>query len=471
MTMQKTVLLGSVLLASVSAGRAEVRLPGLFSDNMVLQADMETPMWGWADPCEKVTVTVNEKTHHATANDKGAWRVRLEPMAAGTAPKVTVRASNTITIKNAVVGEVWLCAGQSQMEQGIRSIKNKDKEIALADDPQLRLFVVPREQADTPRAMVGGQWVVCTPKMITELGWRGFSAVGYFFGQQLRRELKTPVGMIQSAIGGTPIEVWMDWTVLESTPAARAILSEWKKKTVSYRPERAKARYEQRLAQWRGKAEQARTEGKATPAKPGPPKPPTQEGWYPACRYNAMISPIMSYGLRGVLWYQGYSSRYRAEEYKTLFPLLIRSWRKTWGQGDFPFYFVQHANFATRDKSADRKLLAAIREAQAAGLSEPNTGMVVTIDLGDSRYLHYSDKRPVARRLANLALAQTYRRPGIAFLSPMFRGAETDGKRMLVPVQPCGRGTEDARRRVDPRLRGCRTGWALRGRASGVHRR
>jgi sialate O-acetylesterase len=415
-----------------SPAGADVRLPGLFSDNMVLQAGMPAPVWGWADPGEQVTVSVNDQTLQATADEKGAWRVRLEPVPAGTPLNITIQAGNTITIRNATAGEVWLCSGQSQIEQGMRSIKDKDREVAQANDPGLRLFVVPRIQADAPQAEVLGQWLVCTPKAVSESGWRGFSAIGYFFGRDLRQRLNVPVGVIQAAIGGTPIEVWMDGQVLQSAPAAGGILEEWKKKVHSYDPQQAQQRYEQEMGRWKQKAEQARAEGKALPAEPKAPVPPTREPWYPASRYNAMIAPLAPYGLRGVLWYQGYSSRYRSEEYKTLFPLLIQSWRRLWGQGDFAFYYVQHANFATRDKDAGRNLLAAIREAQASGLREPNTGMVVSLDLGESKYLHYSNKRPVARRLADMALAKTYGRQEIICQSPIFREARVEGKRMLI---------------------------------------
>ena len=430
-------LRGLLALAAItlnSTGHAELRLPGLFSDHMVLQADVPAPLWGWADPGEEITVTVNDQTYRVTADDKGAWRAQLRPVVAGTALKIAVQGASgkTITINDAVAGEVWICSGQSQIELGMRSIKDKDREIARASDPALRLFVVPRIQAETPQTELGGEWVVCSPQSVAELGWRGFSAIGYYFGRDLRQELKVPVGMIQSAIGGTPIEVWMDWDVLESTPAAAPILQEWRIRVKQYNPDRATQRYEQELANWKTKAEQATTEGKAPPPEPKPPVSPTREAWYPACRYNAMIAPVAPYALRGGLWYQGYSSRFRAEAYKTLFPLLIRSWRERWGQGDFPFYFVQHANFATRDKDADRHLLAAIREAQTEGLKEPNTGMVVTIDVGDSRYLHYSDKRPVARRLSDMALARTYGREDIVCQSPMFREANADGGRILV---------------------------------------
>lgn len=422
----------AALCAWISPAVADVRLPGLFSDNMVLQADIPVPIWGWAEPGEQVTVKVNDQVHQTSADGSGAWRVKLQPIAAGTPLDVTISGRNTITIQNAVAGEVWLCAGQSQIEQGMRSIKDKDTHIAQADDPGLRLFVVPRTQAQTPQADIDGQWLVCTPQNVSEVGWRGFSAIGYFFGRDLRRELDVPVGMIQSAIGGTPIEVWMSWDVLESAPAADSILQEWKRKTAGYNHERAMQRYQQQRARWEHDARQAQAEGRKPPEEPKPPVPPTQESWYPASRYNAMIAPLAPYGMRGVLWYQGYSSRFRAEAYKTLFPLLIRSWRQLWDQGDFAFYFVQHANFATRGKDADRQLLAAIREAQTYGLKEPNTGMVVTIDLGHSQYLHYADKRPVATRLSNLAMSQTYGRSGIQAHSPILREATTDGSRLLV---------------------------------------
>lgn len=423
----------ALLVSSVSISVfADVRLPGVFSDNMVLQADIAAPMWGWAEPGEQVTVTVNDQVFNATADDQGAWRLQLLPMPAGTPLQITVQAGNTITIQNAVVGEVWLCSGQSQIEQGVNAIQDKGRIIAQADDPGLRLFVVPRIQAETPQTQLDGQWVVCTPQNIAEIGWRGFSAIGYFFGRQLRQELKVPVGMIQSAIGGTPIEVWMSWEVLESTPAAEQMAREWQSRIKRYDPQQAQQRYEQKLAEWKQNVAQAEAGGEKPSEEPKPPISPAEEAWCPASRYNSMIAPLAPYAMRGVLWYQGYSSRYRAAEYQTLFPLMIRSWRTLWGREDMPFYFVQHANYAIRGKDAERKLLADIREAQAQGLTEPHTGMVVTLDLGHSQYLHFPYKEPVARRLLNLALAKTYGRAGLASESPMLRDATVQGGKMRV---------------------------------------
>lgn len=435
-----------LLLIAVTNSHAAVRLPALISDNMILQADVAAPVYGWADAGEKVTVTIHSQTVSTTTDSNGRWRVDLAPMKPGGPYELLVSGTNSITVKNVVVGEIWLCSGQSQMEQSMRFAPNRGVDIPAANDELFRIFLVDYAKANTIQDDVPGHWAQVTPHSIMQGGWHGFSMIGYYFGQELRRKLNVPVGMIEATKGGTPIEVWMDWDLLQSMPEARGFLDMWATKMKQYNPRRNEERYQAALTAWRKKLQEAETAGTKPPVKPNPPTPPNMMDWYPSTRYNAMVAPLAPYAFRGVLWYQGYSSRYIPDQYRALFPAMIRSWRQRFGHGDLPFYFVQHANFATRGaKPGDRPRLAEIRDSQLTGLGEPNTAVIVTLDLGDSGGLHYHNKQPVAHRLAMAALGLTYHRLDGTFLSPVYRDMKVtvdgDGqKRVLLTFDHVGDG-------------------------------
>lgn len=417
-----------------SAVLAEVRLPALFTDHMVLQREKPIPIWGFAQSGESVTVTLNKQSQTVTADANGKWCVTLNAMPAGGPFEMTAAGNNTIHVTDILIGEVWLCSGQSNMEQGIRFTLGKNwGQLKKMNHPRMRLFLVNKTVANTPQDDVDAQWKPCTGKTIMQGGWGGFSAVGYHFGKRLLNELDVPIGLIQSSVGGTPIEVWMADSELQAEPAAKKLMKKWAAKVRQYKPHIAKARYEKALLKWEGKAQNAKKQGKKVPSKPKSPTPPNLTGWYPSTRYNTMIAPLIPYAMRGVIWYQGYANRFSTDTYRSLFPRLIKSWRTSWDEPDLPFYFVQHASFNFRNVNEDKKnLLANLRDAQASALDLPHTSMVVTLDVSDPRYIHYGNKKPVGHRLANLALAQLYGKSDIQPQSPQYDHMTVQADRVII---------------------------------------
>tara|TARA_Y100001954_G_C15796033_1_gene597658 strand:- start:334 stop:1866 length:1533 start_codon:yes stop_codon:yes gene_type:complete len=430
----------SILGLMVSTGYAEVRMPAVFSDHMVLQRDQPIAVWGFADPSESVTVTLNKQTQTTTANRDGKWRVTFTAMKAGGPFEMTVKAQNTLNISDILIGEVWLCSGQSNMEQGIRFTLGKNwKQLKEMNHPRMRLLLIPNTLSNTPQDDVKAQWKLCSEKTILQDGWGGFSAVGYHFGKVLLDELDVPVGLIQSSVGGTPIEVWMSDADVKAVPEAKPILDKWATKVRQYKPQYAQKRYEKALAQWQVKAKASEKQGKKTPPKPQTPTPPNLQSWYPSTRYNTMIWPIIPYCMRGILWYQGYANRHNTVAYQSMFHRLIHSWRQSWGKPDLPFYFVQHSPLKTK-KQSDTDLLANLREAQASALDLPNTAMVVTLDVADPRWIHYGNKKPVGQRLANIALKQTYGKTNLQPYSPLYDHLSTQNDQTVIHFKHADHG-------------------------------
>ena len=393
------VILSLMLTLSLGAG-ADVKLPALISDNMVLQRGAETPIWGTADPAERVTVTMGDQRAVAVADENGKWMLRLKQWDAGGPYEITIAGKNSITLKNVMVGEVWICSGQSNMQWPLSHALNAEQEIADSDYPDIRLFSVKRTVADEPQTDVVGKWQECSPKTSGS-----FSAVGYFFGRELYREMGVPIGLIHSSWGGTPAESWTSHPTLESDPALKPILDRWAKRMEEY--PQAKKEYDEKLAQWQKDAQKAKEAGKAAPKKPWPPVGPNHP-YKPSGLYNAMIAPLIPYAIEGAIWYQGESNAGRAYEYRKLFPAMIYDWRKAWGQGDFPFLFVQLANFTSIHALPAESAWAELREAQLMALMQPRTGMAVTIDIGETHSIHPKNKQEVGRRLALAAEAIAY---------------------------------------------------------------
>ncbi len=406
---------------------AEVKLPALFSDHMLLQQEMPARIWGTADPGEMVTVAIGSEQHQAKARPDGKWHVDLNPMRPGPAFEIVISGTNKIVIKDVLAGEVWIGSGQSNMEFGMAHVANAEQEIAKADFPQIRLFTVKRAVADMPKDDVQGEWQVCTPENI-----KNFSAVMYFFGKELHATRHAPLGLIHSSWGGTPAESWTEFSAMESDPALQNILLEWRA-TLAARPERMQA-YESRLAQWNELADKAKAEGKQAPNKPAPPPGPGHQNT-PAGLYNAMIAPLTPYAIRGVIWYQGESNANpgHAYQYRRLFAAMIESWRNAWAQGSFPFYFVQLANFRANPS------WPVLRESQTATLELRNTGMAVAIDVGNPTDIHPTNKQDVGHRLALAARALTYGEK-IVYSGPMFRRMTSDGAKARLWFDSTGAG-------------------------------
>ena len=577
--MQQTfsrLILPLILLSVSIVAQAEVRLPAIISDNLVLQQQTKVRIWGKANPGERVTVTFQQKSATAVADKQGHWETWLGPFKAGGPFELTVKGDNLLTVKNVLVGEVWLCSGQSNMEWPLINTIGGAETVAQAKYPEIRLFTVEKNTSAAPLTDVQGHWVVTTPDDAAH-----FSAVGYFFGRELYQQLKVPVGLIHSSWGGTPAEAWTSHDALLSSPELKPILDRYQS-SLNALPQ-AKEAYARALAEWeeknlyidsgnKGEAlgyadpafaasdwskmdlpQQIETAGllidgavwfrkvldvpaswagkdlilnlppiddqdvtyfngtkvgsigRETPNSYMVPRKYTVPGslvrpgrnviavrvfdsageggfsrggamslgpagaaesevmslrgvwdykvelalepkhpdWgtrpeavgvsnqnNPSVLYNAMIEPIVPFVIRGVIWYQGESNAGRAYQYRTLFPTMIRDWRKAWGS-EFPFYFVQLPNWHANKAQPDESDWAELREAQMMTLREPQTGMAVTIDIGDAIELHPRNKLDVGRRLAAWALAGTYGQKDIPS-GPLFDRSTIEGDKVRI---------------------------------------
>lgn len=416
--MRRFLAVLSFAVALSVCAHAAITMPSIFGDHMVLQQKQSIPVWGKADPNATVTVVLSAAdgataaaNAETTAGADGSWRVDLPKVKAGsTVYTLQVTAGSDITtFDDVLIGEVWLLGGQSNMEWPVDRSANPEHEIANANYPEIRLFMADHVQSVEVKDDVPGTWQVCSPETIPS-----FSAVGYFFGRMIHQELGVPVGLIKSAWGGTPAESWTTWETLTSTPEFKPLLDRWET-TLNEFPQK-QAEYEAAVKEWEaaGKPEDKR------PRAPIGPDHPHR----PATLYNGMIAPIKPYGIRGAIWYQGESNVGRAEEYALLFPKMIEDWRRVWGQGDFPFYFVQLANFLERkpDPTPDSGW-AALREAQLAALELPNTGVALAIDIGEADDIHPKNKQDVGKRLALNALNQDYGKK-VLYKGPAFKSAK-----------------------------------------------
>ena len=567
------LILALAVFSVANAARAEVRLPAIIGDNMVLQQGVKVRIWGNAKPGERVIVTLKDKSASAVADAQGRWQVWLEPLKAGGPLELTVKVDNVVNVKNVLVGEVWLCSGQSNMEWPLVNTVGGVETVAQANYPEIRLFTVTKNTSPTPLADVEGHWVVTTPDDAAH-----FSAVGYFFGRELYQHLKVPIGLIHSSWGGTPAEAWTRHDALVSSPDLKPIIDKYES-SLNALPQ-AKEAYARALAEWEEKnlyidaGNKGEALGYADPAtstadwsKMDLPKqfetagllidgavwfrrdvdlptslagkdlvlnlPPIDdqdvtyfngtkvgsigretpnsymvprkyivpgalvragrnviavrvfdsagEGGFsrggafsigpndsepialrgvwdykieqalepkhpdwgsrpeavgvsnqnnPSVLYNAMIAPLVPFAIRGVIWYQGESNAGRAYQYRTLFPTMIRDWRSAWGN-DFPFYFVQLANWHANKAEPDESDWAELREAQMMTLREPQTGMAVTIDIGDENDIHPRNKLDVGRRLAAWALADTYKQKVIPS-GPLFDRYTVNGNEVRI---------------------------------------
>jgi sialate O-acetylesterase len=388
-----------LLMLSSLHGADSLKLPALFSDNMVLQQKQEIPVWGWAKPGQSVTVKLEGQSKTATTGKDGCWKVQLKPLKAGGPLKMTIVADKTIKLKNILVGEVWICSGQSNMERSVQSSANSAKEIAAAKYPRIRLFRIPRSPSKTSGTDCKATWVECSPSTVGS-----FSAVGYYFGRTLNKKLKVPVGLIQSAYGNTTAEAWTSNSALKNDSDLKHF-----------------AKIFRFMA---------------------PVKPQAQLFKLPTALYKGMIAPLIPYAIRGVIWYQGESNDYRAYQYRKLFSVLIKDWRNRWKQGDFPFLFVQLANFGKPPSQPGPSTWAELREAQDMALALPKTGMAVTVDIGDAKNIHPKNKQDVGLRLALWALATTYGKKNMVYSGPLYDSCVVKGNKIQLNFKHFGKGLE-----------------------------
>ncbi len=422
MTCHKFFSLGCAILFGASLAQADVRLHNLFTDNMVLQRDAAVPVWGWADDGEQVTVEF--RGQKVTTKAKGGqWMVRLKRLQAGGPDELKVTGKNAITLQNVLVGEVWIASGQSNMEMALRSCANPDGDIAAAANPMLRLYTVPKLKANAPTNNVNAAWQECNPTTVPS-----FSAVGYYFGRDLQKALKVPVGIIHTSWGGSPAEVWMSEKVLASNP-------DYKREILDAYPA-ALEKYKESLARF--EKEQAAAKAADKPFNKRRPSP----GWKPTELYNGMIAPLIPYAINGAIWYQGESNAGRAWQYRTLFPDMIKNWRRDWGQGNFTFLLVQLAPFmAIKDQPADSGW-AELREAQLLSTQVlPKVGMAVITDVGDEKDIHPKQKEPVGARLALAGRAIAYGEK-IEFAGPLYKSMKVKDGKAILSFDHVGSGLE-----------------------------
>ena len=406
-------LLASIVLmaACVPAAVAEVSLPHLLSDHMVVQRDRPVHIWGRATAGEQVTVSFRGAQAKAATDELGNWSVTLPPGAAGGPFTMQVAGSNTITLHDVMAGDVWIASGQSNMEFMMSQLADADKAIAAVQDPDLRVVRIDKVPSAYPRYDAGmTAWSGATPESIRE-----FSAVAYYFAREIRSKEHVPVGVIESNIGGTVAESWTSMQALSSDAGLMPVFAARANMIDSEEHNRQLQVVEQKAIA------EAKVAGKPLPQYPWHPPLGT---WAPGELYNSMIAPLTPFAIRGVIWYQGESNSAldRAPIYNRLFPALIQDWRNHWRQGDFPFLYVQIANF----KSTPLEDWATIREAQRQTLSLRNTAMAVTIDIGNPDNVHPVDKVDVGQRLALAARSVAYGEH-LEYSGPLFREADAEG--------------------------------------------
>jgi len=454
-----------LFFAPVSLANAEVKLNPLFSDHMVLQREIAAPVWGTTAPGEKITVEFAGQKIEATAGADGQWMAELAPLAASTESRdLVVTGANSVTVKDVVVGDVFLASGQSNMDSPLRS-GSAAEALPATNDSLLRFFTVTKSVAAEPQAEAQGRWLPTTPENAKD-----FSAVAYFVAKALRETQNIPVGIIRSAWGGTPIKTWMSLESIRQEPAVAAVVEEWENAHQKYvavqkTPEVMDAYYKD-MKDWETSVEpsfkaakKAHSEAVAaakaagqppppapTPSRPEPPMPnpiampsASKRPSVPSITYNAMIAPLAPYALKGILWYQGEADGSRGQEYRELFPRLIQGWRAIFRRERLPFLFVQIPAYGTDQSVVAQKGMPFLRAAQASALSLPATGMAVTLDIGEAKDAHPDNKVHVGQRLA-LAARRVVYGEDILSSGPLYRSHEIKDGAVYVAFDHTGGG-------------------------------
>ena len=390
------LLTASLIVSTASVTNAEVRLPSIIGSNMVLQRDRDVPIWGWDDPGATVTVSIAGQTQSATADGKGRWLVHLDKSPAGGPHTMTIEGTSKLALEGVLFGEVWLCSGQSNMEWAVNNSNNPEEERAAGNYPNIRHIKIPHRPADSPQDNVPSNgWQPTTPQTVG-----GFTAVGYFFGRHLHKELDVPIGLIGSNWGGTRIEPWTPPEGFQHIPALKNIADNLDK----FPSKNAKGAINHQTS---------------------------------LALYNGMIHPLLPYSIRGAIWYQGESNNGEGMLYHEKMKALIHGWRTVWNNPELPFYFVQLAPYRY---GGDPERLAGIWEAQAATLSVPHTGMAVTVDIGNVKDIHPRNKQDVGKRLALWALAKTYGKSDTVYSGPLYRSMKVEGDAIRLSFNHVGSG-------------------------------
>lgn len=374
---------------------AQVHLPSFISNNMVLQQKFEAPIWGWAKPGTHISITPSwgNTKYQTSADTDGEWFVKISTPSAGGPYSIII---NEDTLTNVMIGEVWLCSGQSNMQLAMYQTENAEEEIHKANYPHIRLFYAARDNARSPNKDVYGQWDECTPKVDST-----FSAVAYYFGRELYNELHVPIGLLHFSWGGSTVQAWTNPEVLKTTPEGKYYLEKFEEKIKNTPPGELPRNYRD-----------------------------------PGANYYGLIAPLIPYGIRGVIWYQGENNVFEHQLYRNSFETMINDWRNEWGEGDFPFYYVQLAPYNYSQKVVG----AALRDAQRKALDIKNTGMVVTLDIGNPDDIHPKNKLDVGKRLALWALAKTYGKENIEYSGPLYKSMKVEGGKIRISFDHIGSG-------------------------------
>jgi sialate O-acetylesterase len=442
---QPILAASALLVAAASPARADVRLPAIFGSHMVLQRGQPIRIWGRSDPGESVKAAIAGHRGETVADNDGRWRLELPPLEAGGPHTLSVEGKNAVSFEDVLVGEVWLCSGQSNMQWPVQASNDADLEIRAAKFPRLRLITVPQVGTQEPQEDFKGRWEACTPETVAD-----FSAVGYFFGRQLHETLGVPIGLIDNSWGGSAAEAWVRRDLLAADERYRELLEHWEGVEKSNDPKKLAEDHEKRLEEWARAVKAAEAAGQPPPRRPSPPSSPLGGQHRPANLYNGVLKPVLGYPMRGAIWYQGETNAGRAYQYRELFPLLIKSWRDEWRIGEFPFYWVQLADFKDERPEPGDSDWAELREAQTMTLARlPKTGEAVIIDIGEGKDIHPRNKQDVAKRLARWALARDYG-IDIACRSPSFKAIEIEGGKAVISFDHAGGGLDSFDTR-DPR--------------------
>jgi sialate O-acetylesterase len=466
-------------VAFVGQARGDVKLADIFGDHMVLQEGAKLPIWGTADPGDKITVTFGGASASADAAADGTWRVELPPVAENATPQtLTAAGKTTVTLQDVLVGDVWFASGQSNMDFGINNDAKGPETVAAANEPQIRLFMVTKQLSLQPKTTMAkpipgnldGVWQVCTPATLGgKWGWNGFSALAYYFGHEIHHHYNRPVGMIQAAWGGTQVAAWTSIPALEKNPIMAPYVEAHQKRVENFAqasidyPIAAKAGaaaykawneqygipFQKEMDQWNIDLKAAVAAGQPAPKKPvlAVPKPKGMsppDGWiYGAGNlFNGMVAPLIPFAIKGVIWLQGENDRGNAKEYFTSFPGMIADWREHWGEGDFPFLYVQLANGnPPQPKRPVEGYSVMVRDAQWKTLSVPNTGMAVAIDIGSSLDIHFKDKYDAGQRLALAARRVAYGEKDLVAYGPLYDSMKIeDGGKVRISFKEIGSG-------------------------------
>ncbi len=436
--MQRLLIVLAICCAMTDAARADVKVPRLFSDNMVVQRGMPIPVWGTAEPGEKVTVKFAGNEAAAEAGADGRWKVKLPatPMN-GQGQNLLIEGKNKLSLQNVLIGDVWLCSGQSNMAWNLNDC-NSPEDIAAATLPTIRGFSVPTRTAPEPQDDIPSGWQLCLPDSS-----RGFSGVGFFFARRINKETGVPIGLLNDAWSGSMIEPWIPPAVLDApdvSPVVAKMREQREAHLGNYRRELGASL--DGVEKWLASARQAIATGGTLPASPPIPNDPRNQGFVPTSYYNTMVYPLVQFPIKGVIWYQGESNGGDGDEYAEKMRALIEGWRKQWNEGDFPFYFVQLANIGDpNEKPEGGDGWSKIRCAQAKAMQTiPHTGMASAIDVGTFNDIHPRNKFDVGERLARWALKNEYGKSDLEASGPIFQSQKIEGNKIRLTFDHIGGG-------------------------------